>query len=370
MKKEYKIYTNKSDAASNVDRIIRKAILMQASDIHIDLSNHEFSVRYRIDGVLLKIKEFNNNNQGMELISRIKIISNMNITEKRLPQDGSMGINIKEESYDIRVSSIPTVNGESLVLRLLKNENRDIKLESLGFTEDSLFYIKKLISKNNGLLLISGPTGSGKTTTLFSIINVLNDSSKKIITIEDPVEKKIKGITQIQVKEKIGLGFLEGLKHILRSDPDTVVIGEIRDRETAEIAVKSALTGHLVLATIHTDDSLSTIFRLLDMGIPKYLILNSIKGVIAQRLVRKICPKCSGKSCSDCSNGYKGRFSINEVLVFEDEVYEIFRNTESMPEIREKLKKRNFLTIMDDAKKKVNQGITNKKEIYRILGEY
>lgn len=370
MKSEYKIYTNKSDAADYADRIIRKAVLMQASDIHIDLSDSEFSVRYRIDGVLRKIEEFDNNKQEVELISRIKIISNMNITEKRLPQDGSMSISVKEENYDIRVSSIPTVNGESLVLRLLKNENRNVELESLGFTEDSLFYIKKLISKNNGLLLISGPTGSGKTTTLFSIINILNDSRKKIITIEDPVEKKIKGITQIQVKEKIGLNFLEGLRHILRSDPDTVVIGEIRDKETAEIAVKSALTGHLVLATIHTDDSLSTIFRLIDMGIPKYLILNSIKGIIAQRLVRKICTKCFGKSCPDCTSGYKGRICVNEILVFEDEIYEIFRNTESMPEIKEELRKRKFLSILDDAKKKVEAGITNKKEIYRILGEY
>ena len=365
----FKIQNGKPGIIESVNRIIRDAVTKNASDIHIDINSREFNIRYRVDGVLEKVDKFSFDNEKLEIISRIKIISKMNIAEKRLPQDGSINITIQGKKYDIRVSSLPTVDGESLVLRILQNEDKITDFESLGFRGKSLLNIKKLINKNHGLVLISGPTGSGKTTTLFSIINKLNDESKKIITVEDPVEKRLGGITQIQVKEKIGLTFLEGLKHILRSDPDIVIIGEIRDKETAEIAVKAALTGHLVIATIHTNDSLSTIFRLVDMGIPEYLIFNSLNGVIAQRLVRKICQDCLGASCSSCNSGYSGRMNINEVLVFDDAVHELFRKTNSLREIKERIKGTGFRDMLDDAFEKEKESIINKEEIYRVLGE-
>jgi type IV pilus assembly protein PilB len=370
MEENFRVQNGKSGIIESVNRIIRDAAVKNASDIHIDISSREFNIRYRIDGVLEKVGKFSFENEKLEIISRIKIISRMNIAEKRLPQDGSINTIINGKKYDIRVSSIPTVDGESLVLRILKNENQETDFESLGFRGKNLSGIKKLINKNHGLILISGPTGSGKTTTLFAVINKLRDESKKIITVEDPVEKKLAGITQIQVNEKIGLTFLEGLKHILRSDPDIVIIGEIRDKETAEIAVKAALTGHLVIATIHTNDSLSTIFRLIDMGIPEYLIFNSLNGVVAQRLIRKVCVKCRGKSCTDCNSGYNGRISINEVLVFDESIHELFRNTVSLCEIKKKLKKSRFMDILDDACEKERENIINKEEIYRVLGEY
>ena len=365
----FRIQNVKPGIIENVNRIIRDAAANHASDIHMDINSREFNVRYRIDGVLEKIGKFSFDNEKLEIISRIKIISKMNIAEKRLPQDGSINMTINSEKYDIRVSSLPTVDGESLVLRILQNEERITDFESLGFRGKNLSDIKKLINKNHGLILISGPTGSGKTTTLFSIINKLNNESRKIITVEDPVEKILTGITQVQVREKIGLTFLEGLKHILRSDPDIVIIGEIRDKETAEIAVKAALTGHLVIATIHTNDSLSTIFRLIDMGIPEYLIFNSLNGVIAQRLVRKICEKCLGKSCTFCNSGYSGRININEVLIFDDIVQELFRKMNSVREIKEKIKEAGFQDMLDDALEKEKASIINKEEIYRVLGE-
>lgn len=360
----------RSGIIENVNRMIRDAVIKNASDIHIDINSREINIRYRIDGVLKKTDKFSFESEKLEIISRIKIISGMNIAEKRLPQDGSINTAVNGKRYDIRVSSIPTVDGESLVLRILKNEDNIADFESLGFRGKSLLNIRKLINKNHGLLLISGPTGSGKTTTLFSIINKLNNENKKIITVEDPVEKRIKGITQIQVKEKIGLTFLNGLRHILRSDPDIVIIGEIRDKETAEIAVKAALTGHLVIATIHTNDSLSTIFRLIDMGIPEYLIFNSLNGIIAQRLVRKVCKKCRGESCPSCNSGYSGRININEVLIFDDTIHELFRESSLLAEIKKKIKKTGFLDIFDDACEKESENIINKEEIYRILGEY
>ena len=365
----FKIHNGKPGIIENVNRIIRDAVAKHASDIHIDINSREFYIRYRIDGVLEKIEKFSFDSEKLEIISRIKIISKMNIAEKRLPQDGSINITINNQKYDIRVSSLPTVDGESLVLRILRNEEEITDFESLGFRGKSLFNIKKIINKNHGLVLISGPTGSGKTTTLFSMINRLNDESRKIITVEDPVEKRLMGITQIQVKEKIGLTFLEGLKHILRSDPDIVVIGEIRDKETAEIAVKAALTGHLVIATIHTNDSLSTIFRLVDMGIPEYLIFNSLNGVIAQRLVRKLCSKCRGQSCSFCNSGYSGRININEILVFDDTIHELFRKTNSLKKIKDKMREAGFRDMLDDAYEKEKENIINKEEIFRVLGE-
>ncbi|MBP9479646.1 MAG: type II/IV secretion system protein [Sebaldella sp.] len=366
----FKIYNNKENIIEYVNKIIKSAVIKNVSDIHININDKEFNVKYRIDGVLKKVEEFSKESNKLELIARIKIMSNMNIAEKRLPQDGKISININGSDYDIRVSSIPTVNGESLVLRVLKNDEKHTGFEALGFNGHNLMKIKKLLAKKHGLILISGPTGSGKTTTLFSLISKLNDESKKIITIEDPVEKKISNITQIQVKEKIGLTFLEGLKYILRHDPDIIIIGEVRDKETAEMVVKTALTGHLVLATIHTNDTLSTIFRLIDMGIPKYLILNSVIGVISQRLIRKICTECMGESCLNCTDGYKSRMNINEILVFDEEISEIFRKTESIIKIKEKLKEKGFINLLDDAHEKERVGFTNKAEIYRVLGEY
>ena len=354
-----------------VNSILENGIKGGASDIHIGLYKNRSTLRYRIDGVLISIDNsgFEKSNKA-EVLARIKILSNLNIAEKRLPQDGRMNFEFKNNIYDIRISHIPTVDGESLVLRIAGSKKIETDFEVLGFTGKNLEKLNELIQKKSGMILISGPTGSGKTTTLFSILETLNNENKKIVTIEDPVERKLDGATQIQVKESIGLSFLSGLKYILRHDPDLIVIGEVRDRETAEIAVKSALTGHLVLATIHTGDIFSTLSRLEDMGIPKYLILNSLSGIISQRLVRKLCDKCGGISCSECNNGYSSRVNINEIIIFNDEINSVFRENETITEIRKILLTKGFRTMYADADEKVKMKITDSKEIYRVLGEY
>ncbi|AMD95238.1 GspE/PulE family protein [Leptotrichia sp. oral taxon 847] len=366
---------------SYVNEILKTGIFENASDIHIKYDNIEgMEIKYRKDGYLTEnsnlYKNINKNlleKNIVEIISRIKILSQMNVAEKRKPQDGSFSISLKDRRFDIRAAYMPTFYGESIVLRILENYLDDVKLETLGFLEESIKLVKKILSRKHGLILVSGPTGSGKSTTLQSMINKINDGKRKIITVEDPVEIKINGIVQVQINNEIGVTFSEVLKATLRNDPDVIVISEIRDEVTAEIAVRAALTGHLVISTIHTNDAVSTIVRLVDMGIPKYLILDSLIGVVGQRLVQKKCQKCGGLGCTGCSNGYSGRISINEVLLINERVKDILKNNNLGIECKNKLKELNdkfekcFIDFYEDIKNKIEKNLIFETDNVDIL---
>ena len=362
---------------SYVNEIIETGINERASDIHISFDETDgMEIKYRIDGILkeseklyVKIDRKILSKNIIEIISRIKILSNMNVAEKRKPQDGSFSFLLKKK-YNIRAAYAPTVEGESIVLRILENYLENTELKTLGFSEKSIGMLEKVLERKFGLILVSGPTGSGKSTTLLSIIDILNDGKRKIITVEDPVETKVKGLVQIQVNEEIGVTFSEVLKSTLRNDPDIIVVSEIRDEITAEIAVRAALTGHLVISTIHTNDAVSTIIRLTDMGIPKYLILDSLIGVIAQRLVGKKCDYCSGEGCERCSGGYRGRISINEVLIFGDEVKNILKSENLGRKSKEELKKnaeRYFVDFDGDIKDKLSKNMIFERDVYEFI---
>jgi general secretion pathway protein E len=371
------------DTVSYLNEIIKAGFKERASDIHVKFDLLEgMEIKYRIDGYLKesqklyeivskKILEKN----ITEIIARMKILAGMNVAEKRKPQDGSFSflLNTKNTNkrYDIRAAYMPTVNGESMVLRILENYLKDTKLETLGFSTQSIRMLNEILDRKYGMILVSGPTGSGKSTTLKSLINMLNDGRKKIITVEDPVENKIDGTVQIQVNQEIGVTFSEVLKATLRNDPDIIVISEIRDEVTAEIAVRAALTGHLVISTIHTNDAVSTLIRLVDMGIPKYLILDSLIGVISQRLVKKKCQKCMGESCDECSSGYSGRISINEVLMLNQDVRNILKEDNHLgSETKNKLKMLNqkcFINFVEDANEKIENGLISEREKVTII---
>ena len=362
---------------SYVNEIIETGINERASDIHISFDETDgMEIKYRIDGILreseklyMKIDRKILSKNIIEIISRIKILSNMNVAEKRKPQDGSFSFLLKKK-YNIRAAYAPTVEGESIVLRILENYLENTELKTLGFSEKSIGMLEKVLERKFGLILVSGSTGSGKSTTLLSIIDILNDGKRKIITVEDPVETKVKGLVQIQVNEEIGVTFSEVLKSTLRNDPDIIVVSEIRDEITAEIAVRAALTGHLVISTIHTNDAVSTIIRLTDMGIPKYLILDSLIGVIAQRLVGKKCDYCSGEGCEKCSGGYRGRISINEVLIVEDEVKNILKSENLGRKSKEELKKnaeKYFVDFDGDIRDKLTKNMIFEKDVYEFI---
>ena len=366
-----------NSTVSYVNEIIETGINERASDIHISFDETDgMEIKYRIDGILresgklyMKIDRKILSKNIIEIISRIKILSNMNVAEKRKPQDGSFSFLLKKK-YNIRAAYAPTVEGESIVLRILENYLENTELKTLGFSEKSIGMLEKVLERKFGLILVSGPTGSGKSTTLLSIIDILNDGKRKIITVEDPVETKVKGLVQIQVNEEIGVTFSEVLKSTLRNDPDIIVVSEIRDEITAEIAVRAALTGHLVISTIHTNDAVSTIIRLTDMGIPKYLILDSLIGVIAQRLVGKKCDCCSGEGCEKCSGGYRGRISINEVLIVEDEVKNILKSENLGRKSKEELKRnaeKYFVDFDGDIKDKLSKNMIFEKDVYEFI---
>lgn len=309
------------------DYIINKAIDMKASDIHIEPREEDFIIRCRVNGSLIVCSIIEMTNY-LNIISRFKILSGMNIAEKRVPQDGKM-VHFYNNSINIRVATMPTILGEKMVLRLLYNENLVIDLESLCFERIQLNLIEKMLKHNCGIILVNGPTGSGKSTTLYSILNKLNKSDINICTVEDPVEINIKGINQTSVNTKAGITFSAGLRSLLRQDPDIIMIGEIRDEETAEIAIRAAITGHLVLSTIHTNSAFGVVTRLLDMQVERYLIKDALVGCISQRLVKKLCPKCKAKKnkeehysavgCPECNyTGYKGRALISETIYFPE----------------------------------------------------
>ena len=377
-----------NDTVSYLNEIVKAGFKERASDIHIKFDLLEgMEIKYRVDGYLMESQQlYETVNKKVleknitEIIARIKILAGMNVAEKRKPQDGSFSFlfNIKNlnKRYDIRAAYMPTIGGETMVLRILENYLEDINLETLGFSNQSIAMLKEILTRKYGMILVSGPTGSGKSTTLKSLITMLNDGRKKIITVEDPVESKIEGIVQVQVNQNIGVTFAEVLKATLRNDPDIIVISEIRDEVTAEIAVRAALTGHLVISTIHTNDAVSTLIRLVDMGIPKYLILDSLIGVIGQRLVGKKCQKCMGEGCSECSNGYSGRISINEVLVLNQDVRNILKEDNHLgSETKNKLKmlnqksknQKHFIDFMEDTDEKIEKNLIFEREKTSII---
>ncbi|WP_295724534.1 GspE/PulE family protein [uncultured Leptotrichia sp.] len=376
------------DTVSYLNEIVKAGFKERASDIHVKFDLLEgMEIKYRVDGYLKesqKLYEAVNRKvlekNITEIIARMKILAGMNVAEKRKPQDGSFSflLNAKNTNkrYDIRAAYMPTSGGETMVLRILENYLKDIKLETLGFSSQSIKMLNETLDRKYGMILVSGPTGSGKSTTLKSLINMLNDGRKKIITVEDPVESKINGTVQIQVNQEIGVTFSEVLKATLRNDPDIIVISEIRDEITAEIAVRAALTGHLVISTIHTNDTVSTLIRLVDMGIPKYLILDSLIGVIGQRLVGKRCQKCMGEGCDECSSGYSGRISINEILVLNQDVRNILKEDNHLgSETKNKLKALNqkyenqkcFIDFMEDANEKIEKKLIFEREKGTII---
>ena len=371
------------DTVSYLNEIVKAGFKERASDIHVKFDLLEgMEIKYRIDGYLKesqKLYEAVNKKvlekNIKEIIARMKILAGMNVAEKRKPQDGSFSFLLNSKNvnkrYDIRAAYMPTAGGESMVLRILENYLKDIRLETLGFSKQSIERLNGILDRKYGMILVSGPTGSGKSTTLKSLINMLNNGRKKIITVEDPVESKIDGTIQIQVNQEIGVTFSEVLKATLRNDPDIIVISEIRDEVTAEIAVRAALTGHLVISTIHTNDAVSTLIRLVDMGIPKYLILDSLIGVIGQRLVGKKCQKCMGKGCDECSSGYSGRISINEILVLNQDVRNILKEDNHLgSETKDKLKMLNqkyFIDFAEDADEKIEKGLIFEREKTAVI---
>lgn len=376
-----------------VNEMIIDAINKKASDIHFDPTEDYLNVRIRVDGELLeyaKVPAFVKKN----LLTRIKIISGMNITESRLPQDGAIKNLSDQIDLDLRVSSLPIVDGEKIVIRILNYTMSSSGLENLGLSEKNLEKINKLIKMPNGIILVAGATGSGKSTTVYSILQILNTVSKNIITVEDPVEMKIKGINQVQVMSDIGLTFGATLRSILRQDPDIIMIGEIRDDETARIAVRASITGHLVLSTIHTNNSLNTIERLLDMEVERYLLGSALTGIISQRLVKRLCPKCrtsrpttnyektlfekvlhkevnnvyTPHGCSECINGYTGRIALHEVLEINQNVRDAITNNVRKNELRHLVYKESDVTsLLEDGLEKVVAGLTSVEEILRVI---
>ncbi|MEW6188415.1 MAG: type II secretion system ATPase GspE [Thermodesulfobacteriota bacterium] len=377
-----------------VNMVISRAVENRASDIHIEPFEDELKVRYRIDGVLHDIESLPKNLQAA-ILSRIKIMAKLNIAEKRLPQDGRIKLKVMEKEIDLRVSTIPVLYGEGVVMRILQKEGITIDLNLLGFAPRTLSLFDQLITKSNGIILVTGPTGSGKTTTLYGALDKINSPDKKIITVEDPIEYQLKGINQIQVKPQIGLNFAGTLRHIVRHDPDIIMIGEIRDLETAEIAIQSALTGHLVFSTLHTNDAPSAITRLLDMGVESFLLSSTIRGVLAQRLVRLICPVCKtvdpapavpeewvhlqvgdmgtlyrGAGCERCAGtGYWGRIGIFELFLIDDLIRRMILQGADVIQIREAARKNGMKTLLEDGLEKVKASLTTLPEVLRVTQE-
>lgn len=346
---------------------ISKTIKSRVSDIHIESCEKITQIRFRIDGEL-KIFFVFNKKFFLTLSSYIKMLSRLDITNSRESQDGRFHFEIENKKYDFRVSTMPTIKGESIVIRVLDNLNVNKDFNELGFSSHILKEIKKITQLKEGLVLIAGPTGSGKSTTLYSLIKELNSENKKIITVEDPVEYKIEQIQQVQVQDGLGLGFNSVLKNILRQDPDIILIGEIRDKYSLEIAMQASLTGHLVLASIHANSSLETISRLIDLKAHRYLLSTTLKYVLSQRLVLKICKECNSKGCQGCNfTGFYDRTCISEILNIDSKVSSMILEDNFLNIIREYLESCNFKTMHDDAQLKVKEGVTTLKEIHKVL---
>ncbi|MDP3041395.1 MAG: ATPase, T2SS/T4P/T4SS family [Candidatus Omnitrophota bacterium] len=352
-----------------VNQIITEAIKMQATDIHIEIYVDKVVLRYRIDGVLREMK-MPQDAYYIEpaIVSRIKIMCHLDVVEHRVPQDGRAKVRLLDgQEVDLRVSILQGYFGENVVIRILPSHVL-LDLDKIGFLPQDLDTINKLIQKPNGIILITGPTGSGKTTTLYTCLTRLNRKEVKIISIEDPVEYAIEGITQIHVNPKVGLTFASALRSVLRHDPDIMMIGEIRDSETADLAIRSSLTGHLVFSTLHTNDSATGIARLMDMGIQPYLLASSVEAIIAQRLVRLLCLQCRGKGCEACSEtGFKGRRAIYEIMTIDDDIRNLIIEHKSAQEIKAKAREKGMRTLMENGMLLVEQGLTSKEEILRVV---
>nr|WP_263325551.1 ATPase, T2SS/T4P/T4SS family [Neobacillus sp. Marseille-Q6967] len=374
-----------------VNQILTNAVIQKASDIHVDPQETKVVVRYRVDGVLRVERVLPRHMQSV-LTARIKIMSNLDITEQRIPQDGRIKINLDFHPIDLRVSTLPTVYGEKIVMRILDMGAALNDLNKIGFNSLNLKRFTEMIEQPTGIVLITGPTGSGKSSTLYAALNKLNSEQVNIITIEDPVEYQLEGINQIQVNTNVGMTFAAGLRSILRQDPNIIMVGEIRDKETAETAVRASLTGHLVLSTLHTNDSLGTVTRLIDMGVEPFLLASSLTGIVAQRLVRKVCRDCAevqepskreidifarrgmkidkitrGKGCPSCNmTGYKGRVALHEVLVLNDDLRRIIMNDDSFGKLKDYAIKNKTIFLIDDGLLKVKQGLTTTEEVLRV----
>lgn len=374
-----------------VNMMISRAIDMSASDIHIEPFENSLHIRYRIDGIL-QDAESPPTQSAAAVISRIKIMANLNIAERRLPQDGRMQVKTAGRDIDLRVSSTPTLHGESLVMRILDKNKASLDLDKLGLTQDNKAALLKTIQQPHGIVLVTGPTGSGKTTTLYAALQRLNTVEKKILTVEDPVEYQLEGINQIQVKPQIGLNFADALRSIVRQDPDVLMIGEMRDLETARIAIQAALTGHLVFSTLHTNDAGSSVTRLLDMGVEDYLMTSTLNAVVAQRLIRKLCEHCReayqpseswwqelgseqvmpaklyrAKGCQHCAEtGYQGRTIISEVLLMNDAVRELILARADGSRIQKQAIEGGMLSLKEDGLKQAIAGLTSVEEVLRV----
>lgn len=376
-----------------VNTIISGAVKAGASDIHLEPFEDQIRLRYRVDGVL---QETHSPPVSLypAIVSRIKLMAGMDITERRIPQDGRIKIKIESLEMDLRTAVVPTLYGEEIVMRLLNRESILLGLEELGFSTANLTVFQNLIRKPHGMILVTGPTGSGKATTLYAALQLLNDTTRKIITIEDPVEYQLKGVNQIQVNPKVNFSFAQGLRTVVRHDPDVILVGEIRDRETAEVAIQAALTGHLVFATLHTNDAPSAFTRLMDMGIEEFLVASTVQGVLAQRLVRRICPQCSvpyepspaeleiiqhpegyvfhkGIGCDHCQMiGYRGQIGIFELLVTNQEIERLIMERSHTGKIRQAaLENGMIISLRDDGLAKVKMGVTTLTEVIRVTRE-
>ncbi|MFT9849856.1 GspE/PulE family protein [Aneurinibacillus sp. REN35] len=374
-----------------VNQMFEQAVQLRASDIHIDPQEDGIRIRYRIDGLLRTERVLPRHMVGV-LTARLKIMARLNIAERRIPQDGRMQMHIAFKEIDVRVSTLPTIFGEKIVMRLLDLTNALVGIDQLGLTKRNLTMFQELLGRSNGIFLVTGPTGSGKSTTLYSALNQLNQENINIITVEDPVEYNLEGINQVQVNHTIGMTFASSLRSILRQDPDIIMIGEIRDTETAEIAVRAALTGHLVLSTLHTNDAVSSMTRLIDMGIQPFLLASSVNGVLAQRLVRRICKDCKeeytveeyekeifaqrglkvdtlyrGSGCSKCGlTGYRGRVAIHEIFSLDDMLRQMITRSHPASEYKKQAMKKGMILLVDDGLIKVRQGITTLEEVLRV----
>ena len=381
----------------HVNGIIGKVIELRASDIHLEPFDDGLHVRYRVDGVLLP-SEIVPARQGAAISSRVKLLAHLDIAERRLPQDGRINIRVKGRELDLRVSTVPTVYGESVVMRVLDRASVRFSLEDMGFAPDTLTKFNSLLSRPHGILLVTGPTGSGKTTTLYAGLAKLDSQSQKIITVEDPVEYQLEGINQIQVHTQIGLSFANALRSILRQDPDIIMIGEMRDGETAQIAVQSSLTGHLVLSTLHTNTAASAVVRMQDMGVERYLITSTVNGVLAQRLVRRLCDACKkavqpsaellqssslGRfmtteqtmyeacGCPKCrGTGYQGRSGIHELFVVDEAMRSAILQGQDASALQQLAVKQGMFTLYDDGLRKVAAGVTSLDEVLRVTQDH
>lgn len=392
IEKELINQVNNAPIVRLVNSIIEQAVLKKASDIHIEPGDKQLRIRFRIDGQLQEIMQTSIQTHGA-FVARLKIMSNLNIAERRLPQDGRVEMDVGGKNLDLRISILPTVYGEKVVIRLLDRGSFLMSRKNLGFTESNALKFEQLLKIPHGIILVTGPTGSGKTTTLYSALRELNNPATNIITLEDPVEYRLDGVNQVQINPKIGLNFANGLRSILRQDPNIIMVGEIRDEETVKLAVRAAITGHLVLSTMHTNDAASSVVRMIDMGVEPYLVASALVGVISQRLIRKICPDCKkayqaskkelkllgldekqdillyrGEGCSNCHGlGYKGRTAIHEILIINNQHRDLINQKVSSEKLAKLSLKQGMETMYANCVQLVVQGITTIEEMVKVV---